>query len=299
MTRVSLACLVATTVVVATAVPASQAYRVPDGASSVDSAAGSPVEPRQRLATATTASPAGEVATRDSQTAAPNRSASRRWVGTVIMIDPGHQLGNATHPRQVNRLVNAGGFRKPCNSTGTATNAGFPEATFNWRVARALKRQLRARGAAVRMTRTTNSYDDWGPCIDVRGRAGNRVNADAMVSIHGDGASAGTRGFFVIRPSDRAGWTSDIYRPSARYAQRVKTGLVRAGVRVSNSYGEDGFDVRGDLGTLNWSDVPAVMVELGNMRNRTDARHMTSAHYRKHRYARGLRLGIGGFLFHR
>jgi N-acetylmuramoyl-L-alanine amidase len=215
------------------------------------------------------------------------------------MIDPGHQLGNATHPRQVNRLVNAGGFRKPCNSTGTATNAGFPEATFNWRVARALRRQLRARGATVRMTRSTNSYDDWGPCIDVRGRAGNRVNADATISIHGDGESTGTRGFFVIRPSDRAGWTSDIYRSSARYAHKVKTGLVRAGVRVSNSYGGDGFDVRGDLGTLNWSNVPAVMVELGNMRNRTDARHMASAHYRKHRYARGLRLGIGGFLFRR
>ena len=297
MTRVSLACFVAATVVAGTSAPASHAYRMPEGASSVDTAADSRAEPTQVPATATAASPSEEVAAQPSQTAAPGQAASRRWAGTVIMIDPGHQLGNATHPRQVNRLVNAGGFRKPCNSTGTATNAGYPEATFNWRVARALKRQLRARGATVRMTRSTNSYDDWGPCIDVRGRAGNRVDADAMISIHGDGASAGTRGFFVIRPSDRAGWTSDIYRSSARYAHKVKTGLVRAGVRVSNSYGGDGFDVRGDLGTLNWSDVPAVMVELGNMRNRADARHMTSAHYRKHRYARGLRLGIGGFLF--
>ena len=299
MTRVSLACLVAATLIVGTAAPASQAYRMPVGASSVDPADASPAEPTQVSETATAAPPSEVVAAQPSQPHAPKRAASRRWAGTVIMIDPGHQLGNATHPRQVNRLVNAGGFRKPCNSTGTATKAGFPEATFNWRVARALRRQLQARGATVRMTRSTNSYDDWGPCIDVRGRAGNRVNADATISIHGDGESTGTRGFFVIRPSDRAGWTSDIYRSSARYAHKVKTGLVRAGVRVSNSYGADGFDVRGDLGTLNWSDVPAVMVELGNMRNRTDARHMASAHYRKHRYARGLRLGIGGFLFRR
>jgi len=299
MTRVPLACLVAATVIVGTAAPASQAYRMPEGASSVDSAAKGSVEAVQGPATTTAGQPSEEITAPAPSAVAPIHGASRRWGGKVIMIDPGHQLGNATHPRQVNRLVNAGGFRKACNSTGTATNSGFPEATFTWRVARALKRQLRARGATVRMTRSTNSYDDWGPCIDVRGRAGNRVNADVMISLHGDGASAGTRGFFVIRPSNRAGWTSDIYRSSARYAHEVKSGLVRAGARVSSSYGGDGFDVRGDLGTLNWSDVPAVMVELGNMRNARDARHMMSPHYRKHRYARGLRLGIGGFLFNR
>ena len=39
--------------------------------------------------------------------------------------------------------------------------------------------------------------------------------------------------------------------------------------------GGDGLDVRRDLGTLNLSDVPVVMVELGNMRHPTDARRMT------------------------
>ncbi len=219
--------------------------------------------------------------------------------GKVIVIDPGHQLGNATHPRKVNRLVNAGGFLKACNTTGTATNGGFPEATFAWLVARSLKRQLRSRGASVSLTRHTNSYDDWGPCINVRGRTGNRVHADAVVSIHGDGADARTHGFFVIRPRNRPGWTDDIVSASRRYAGKIKTGLRRAKVPVSDSYGGDGFDVRGDLGTLNWSNVPIVLVELGNMRNRTDARHMRSATYRRHRYARGLRRGITSFVRHR
>ncbi len=219
--------------------------------------------------------------------------------GKVIVIDPGHQLGNSTHPRQINRLVNGGGFLKPCNTTGTSTDAGFPEATFVWLVARSLKHQLRARGATVYLTRHTNSYKHWGPCVDVRGRAGNKVHADALISIHGDGADPSARGFFVIRPSDRKGWTDDIFASSRRYSVKVKAGLVRAHVRVSNAYGGDGFDVRGDLGTLNWSNVPAVMVEMGNMRNPTDARHMTSAQYRRHRYARGLRLGITSFVRHR
>jgi N-acetylmuramoyl-L-alanine amidase len=218
--------------------------------------------------------------------------------GKVVVIDPGHQLGNGRHPEQINRMVNAGGFRKPCNTTGTATNRGFPEATFNWRVSLVLRRQLRDLGASVYLTRRTNSYDDWGPCIDVRGRKGNRVHADAVVSVHGDGASSGVRGFFVIRPGLRRGWTGDIVKPSQKLALEVHRGLVSRGLRVSNSYGGDGYDVRTDLGTLNWSNVPIVMVELGNMRNAIDAGHMTTPRYRAHVYARGLTRGISTFVRH-
>jgi N-acetylmuramoyl-L-alanine amidase len=219
--------------------------------------------------------------------------------GKVIVIDPGHQLGNATHPRQVNRLVNAGGFTKACNTTGTATNGGFPEATFTWKVALALRTQLRRHGATVVLTRHTNSNDDWGPCIDVRGRRGNRVHADAVVSIHGDGAAASTHGFFVIMPTKRRGWTDDIFRSSHRLGHRMKAGLMRAGVSPSTSYGGDGLDSRGDLGTLNWSNRPIVMIELGNMRNAHDARHMTTPKFRRHAYARGLRIGLTDFVRHR
>jgi N-acetylmuramoyl-L-alanine amidase len=236
-------------------------------------------------APASASTPLGDIAGSASATRQP-------LAGKVIVVDPGHQLGNATHPTQINRPVDAGGFMKPCNTTGTATNGGFPEATFAWRVARALARQLRERGAHVIMTRHTNSYDDWGPCVDVRGRIGNKAHADAKVSIHGDGAASSVRGFFAIRPADRRGWTHDIYRPSGRLAQRLKAGLMHAGARPSNSYGGDGLDVRGDLGTLNWSNRPTVMVELGNMRNARDARHMTDPRYRRHVYARGLRLGL-------
>ncbi|MGH3425712.1 MAG: hypothetical protein ACRDO8_13340, partial [Nocardioidaceae bacterium] len=57
--------------------------------------------------------------------------------GSTIVIDPGHQLGNARHPRRIAEPVDAGGFRKPCNTTGTATDGGYPEATFTFAVARA------------------------------------------------------------------------------------------------------------------------------------------------------------------
>jgi len=214
--------------------------------------------------------------------------------GKVVAIDPGHQLGGSRHLRQINRLVWVG-FWKPCNTTGTATNSGYPEATFTWRVALALRTRLEALGATVRMTRTANSYNLWGPCIDKRGEFGAKVHADVEISLHGDGAPSSVHGFFVIRPGLRKGYTDDILTSSRHFATYVHDGLLKAGFHRSTAYGGDGYDVRRDLGTLNMSDVPIVMVELGNMRNAAEARCMTSNSCRG-RYADGLAGGIRSYL---
>ncbi len=254
------------------------------------------ISPRESAADLSLSAPANQRTKTDDTRSTAKQATAKTLRGQVVVIDPGHQLGNGRHPDQINEPVNAGGFQKACNTTGTATDGGFPESTFTWRVSLVLKRQLQARGATVYLTRHTNSYDDSGPCIDVRGRTGNKVDADAVVSVHGDGASTSVRGFFVIRPGLRRGWTGDIVKPSQRLALAVHHGLRASGAHVSNSYGGDGYDVRTDLGTLNWSNVPIVMVELGNMRNAIDARHMTTPHYRAHVYARGLRNGVSTFV---
>lgn len=217
--------------------------------------------------------------------------------GQVVVIDPGHQLGNHNFPAEINRQVPAGGFTKPCNTTGTATNGGYAEATFVWQVSRVVAARMRALGATVRMTRHSNRQDRWGPCVDARGRAGNRIGADLKLSIHADGSyAAGARGFHVIAPADRAPWTDDIHSSSLRLAAAVRAGLVgRRFVAANYVAGGDGLDVRSDLATLNLSDVPTVMVELGNMRSTAEARVMTSARGRT-RYARGLVSGVREFL---
>jgi N-acetylmuramoyl-L-alanine amidase len=209
--------------------------------------------------------------------------------GRTIVIDPGHQLGNHNFPRKIARPVPAGGFKKPCNTTGTATRGGHPEATMAWRVSQLLAARLRGLGADVRMTRHSNRQDRWGPCVDVRGRAGNRVAADLKVSVHGDGSTArGARGFHVIAPTNRRPWTSDIFRPSRRLARETRAALRRAGVPVANyTAGGDGLDFRSDLGTLNLANIPSVMVELGNMRSPRDAHRMTTRSGRA-TYARAL-----------
>lgn len=223
-------------------------------------------------------------------------SAALPLAGVRIALDPGHQLGNHNFPAQTSRLVPAGGFRKRCNTTGTATNGGYPEATFVFGVSRDVAARLRALGAEVRLTRTANRQDLWGPCIDARGRFGENVRADLAVSLHADGAAAGARGFHVIAPVARAPWTTDIAADSWALARALRGGLDARGVRRATYLaGGSALVRRSDLGTLNLSDVPIAMVELGNMRNLADARLMRSAEGRAD-YVTGVVRGIRRYL---
>ncbi len=223
--------------------------------------------------------------------------AEKPLAGRVVVIDPGHQLGNRNFPRKVDRLVPAGGFRKACNTTGTATNAGYPEATAVWKVSVKLKRRLTKLGARVRMTRASNRNDRWGPCVDRRGRAGNKRPADLKVSVHADGnLTAGARGFHIIRPARRRHWTSDIAAPSRRLARDVRREFRASGFRTASYVaGGTGIDVRSDLATLNLADLPTVVVELGNMRHRRDARLLTRRPGQR-RYAEALTAAVSRFL---
>jgi N-acetylmuramoyl-L-alanine amidase len=215
--------------------------------------------------------------------------------GATITLDPGHNGANGSHPDEINRKVPIGGGEtKECDTTGTETASGYPESRFNLKVARALKRKLKARGAKVVMTRKNDH--GVGPCINERARIGNRAHSDAAISIHADGGPRGGRGFHVIYPSRIDGLTDDIYKDSRRLAKAIRAKYERrTGMPRSNYAGADGLDERSDLGGLRLSNVPKVFVETGNMRNATDARTLESSKFRK-RIARGLLEGLKRFL---
>ena len=200
--------------------------------------------------------------------------------GRTIVIDPGHNGGNAAHPEVINRLVPAGGFRKACDTTGTATNDGrLSEAAFTLAVARRLRAALTAAGARVVLTRDTNT--GVGPCVNRRAAIGNAAHADLAISIHADGGPPAGRGFHVIAPAPIAGRSSRIVAPSLRLARHVRARLRAAGLRTSTYIAGGGLVQRSDLAGLNLSTVPKVFVELGNMRNAADARELESPAWRR------------------
>jgi N-acetylmuramoyl-L-alanine amidase len=213
--------------------------------------------------------------------------------GVVIALDPGHNGGNASHAAQIARPVWIGNGYKPCNQVGTSTRSGYPEHAFTFDVALRVKHSLEYFGASVYMTRTTDT--GVGPCVDVRGKFGEKVHANLAVSIHGDGSATSNRGFFIMKPGLVIGYTDDILTRSGVLAKQMRSGLTDAGLTVANYYATNGIITRTNLGTLNWSDVPIVMIELGNMKNATDAARMTSRPGRT-QYANGIVFGIRRYL---
>jgi N-acetylmuramoyl-L-alanine amidase len=206
-----------------------------------------------------------------------------------VVLDPGHNGGNATHTTAVTRLVDAGnGLRKPCNEVGAESGAGYPEHAFNWDVTVRLRALLADRGVDVRLTRPNDT--GVGPCVDVRGRFGNRLRADAVVSVHADGGPVGGSGFHVIEAA-RAPAAEQRLALAVRASMRSGSGLDYADYAA----GGDGLDARGDLAGLNLSTRPSVLVEAGNMHNRGDAALQSSAAGRQ-RIAAAIAAGILAFL---
>lgn len=190
----------------------------------------------------------------------------------VVVLDPGHNGGNAGAPGVVNAPVPDGaGGTKPCNTTGTATDAGYPEHAFTWDVALRTRDLLTAAGVEVVLTRTDDA--GVGPCVDARGALPGQVGAAAFVGIHGDGAAPSGRGFHVITSSlDPAG--PQVAAGTDALARALRDALAPV-VPPATYVGSGGLDDRPDLAALNLATTPAVYVECGNMRNAEDAASMS------------------------
>src|SRR6185312_10162277 len=105
----------------------------------------------------------------------PRAASGKSLAGKVILIDPGHNIRNGLHPTQINQPVFYGipGAPKPCDTTGTATNSGYPEARYTLAVGLHVVKILRDMGATVVMTPVNTRT--WGPCITRRAAIGNQL----------------------------------------------------------------------------------------------------------------------------
>nr|WP_205616220.1 N-acetylmuramoyl-L-alanine amidase [Streptomyces harenosi] len=218
--------------------------------------------------------------------------------GKVVVVDPGHNPGNARYPDEIGRTVDVGTHHKECDTTGTSTDAGYSEAAFTLDVAHRLRDLLVRQGATVRLTQDGDR--PYGPCVDERARIGNEARTDAAVSIHADGSAAGNRGFHVILPGAVHAGAADtraIAGPSRDLGERIAGRFVRVTGSAPAGYvgGGTGLVTRTDLGGLNLSKVPKVFIECGNMRDGQDAALLTSGAWRQ-KAAQGISEGIVSFL---
>lgn len=199
--------------------------------------------------------------------------------GKVVAVDPGHNGGNFTHLADIGRRIWNGREWEDCNTTGTATDGGYTEALFNFRVATDLRADLLADGARVVMTRTSNT--GVGPCVNERATFINDAHANVGIAIHADGAAPSGRGFAVLVPV-ADGPNDTIISSSLAFADDVRAAMLAGTPLPVSSYdGTDGIQPRDDLAGLNLAEVPMVLIEVGNMRNATDAALQTTSAFQQ------------------
>ena len=217
----------------------------------------------------------------------------QQLTGKVIVLDPGHNLNNSS---SINNTVYAGnGVHKACDTTGTSTDAGYPEHAFTWDVANRAAAILRAEGATVILTRRNDT--SIGPCITVRAQIGNNAHANAFVAIHADGGPAGGHGFFVMQPPPNNPNVNPGGAPQSRILAtdmhdtfHAVTGLPYS-TYITNGYYPDTTTT----GTVNLSHGPVITIECLNMRNSGDAAIATNPTDRQS-IAAGIAAGLTAFL---
>ncbi|HEY5026713.1 MAG TPA: N-acetylmuramoyl-L-alanine amidase [Acidimicrobiales bacterium] len=217
--------------------------------------------------------------------------------GLTAVIDPGHDGGNGADPSFIDRPIDGGGFTEPCDTTGTETDNGYTEHAFNFDVALRAQALLEADGARVVLTRSTDT--GVGPCVNVRAAIADALHADVAVSIHADGGPPGGSGFAVDTPVPVVSSISDnraIIGPSDQLSVDLRNAFASAtGEPPSNYTGQNGIVDRGDLGGLDLSTVPKVLIECANMRNAADAAAVQSPAWRQSA-AQGIADGLEAFL---
>jgi N-acetylmuramoyl-L-alanine amidase len=209
--------------------------------------------------------------------------------GMSVFLDPGHSgVNDSSITKQV---PNGRGGTKDCQTTGTSTNNGYPEHSFNWDVAVRVRAALEQLGVRTQMSRADDN--SVAPCVDQRAAAANAMHPDADVSIHADGGPVSGHGFHV---NYSAPPLNDAQRgPAIQLATIMRDAMVAAGMQPSTYIGSNGLYGRADLAGLNLAEYPAILVETGNMANADEAAQMETADGRQ-RYADAITQGIVSYL---
>ncbi|WP_068182655.1 Rv3717 family N-acetylmuramoyl-L-alanine amidase [Mycobacterium sp. UM_CSW] len=209
--------------------------------------------------------------------------------GMGVFLDPGH---NAVNDASISQQVpNGRGGTKECQTSGAAADDGYPEHAFTWAVVGLISGQLNSMGVHTQLSRADDN--SVGPCVDARAAAANAMHPDAIVSIHADGGPASGSGFHVNYSSPPL---NDVQAgPAVQLARTMRDALVQAGFHPSTYAGADGLYGRADLAGLNLAQYPAVLIELGNMKNPDEAARMQTPDGQA-KYAAAVTAGIVAFL---
>ena len=160
-----------------------------------------------------------------------------------------------------------------------AAHHGFREKDIVLDVALMVAETLRASGVDARMTRSTDTFIE----LNDRAALAEEVGAKLFVSLHCDASATNrqARGFTIYAPRDRMEQVSSF--AAVMDKSMLTTSMTSRGVRAA------GFRV------LVRTKCPAVLLEMGFLSNRYDARLLASKSYQR-AIARAVANAVTGYL---
>ncbi|HEY5468108.1 MAG TPA: N-acetylmuramoyl-L-alanine amidase [Coriobacteriia bacterium] len=198
----------------------------------------------------------------------------------VVVIDAGHQAHANLHLEPIGPGSTTKKYKVAGGTTGRVTHVH--ESLINLRVALRLRTVLRAAGVTVIMIRTTQNVNIPN---SKRAQIANAAHADLTVRIHCDGTARSIHGILTLVPK-RNRWTGPIVVSSLRAGRAIQSALL-----LATGASDRGITPRGDMSGFNWSGVPSVIVEMGNMKNAKEDRLLSTVAYER-KLAYGIAQGV-------
>ncbi|MBO6107857.1 MAG: N-acetylmuramoyl-L-alanine amidase [Eubacterium sp.] len=205
----------------------------------------------------------------------------------VICIDPGHQTNANLDQEPIGPGASETKYKVTGGTTGCVTHV--PEYKLVLKVAKKLKKELKARGYKVVMTRTKNNVN-----ISNRERAdiANAANADAFIRIHADAYdNSSVKGASVCAPTSNNQYlTKRIRKKSQSFSKKVLDAFCKA-----TGAKKRGIIYTDQMSGINWCEVPVTIIEMGFMSNPDEDRLMQTDDYQE-KMVDGMADGIDDFL---
>lgn len=206
--------------------------------------------------------------------------------GRIICIDAGHQrYGN----NALEAIGPGSSIRKPKVTSGTEGKYTHKaESEVNLETAKKLKTILISKGYKVVMVRESQ---DVNISNIQRAEIANKSNADLAIRIHCDGSgNSALHGYFILTPSSSNRFlSSSIVNSSLRLTKCLLPAIQKA-----TGANNRGISYRDDLTGTNWSKVPTVLVEMGEMSNKQEDYALSTPAYQE-KMATGMANGIDDY----
>lgn len=192
----------------------------------------------------------------------------KKVIKPVIVIDASHQKNKDLATELIALKSTEKRAKQLASATGIMTKQKEYRVTMQY--AKALRTQLENKGYKVVLTR---SVHDVKLSNKERAKLANKERAILVISLHADGGKSYQSGFYVMSPAKKS-TTSKRYKQSQKQAKQILKAVSAKGKIFST-----GHFYREDLALFNYTNAPAISIQLGFLTNVKDDKKLADNIY--------------------